>query len=35
MLANDEDATNIYPRRWFANTEWTVPDIFSENWISL
>ena len=35
MLANDEDATNIYPHRWFANTEWTVPDIFPENWISL
>ena len=35
MLANDEDATNIYPRRWFANTEWTVPDIFPDGWICL
>ena len=35
MLADDKDATNIYPRRWFANTEWTVPDIFPDDWISL
>lgn len=35
MLANDEDATNIYPRRWFANKAWTVPDIFPDDWIAL
>lgn len=35
MLANDERATNIYPRRWFANPTWTVPDIFPDDWIAL
>lgn len=35
MLANDEGATNIYPRRWFANPTWTVPDIFPDDWIAL
>ena len=35
MLADDKDATNIYPRRWFANTAWTIPYIFPDDWISL
>lgn len=35
MLADNNDAINIYPRQWFANPAWTVPDIFPSNWLSL
>ena len=35
MLATDDNATNIYPRQWFANPTWTVPDIFPDDWITL
>lgn len=35
MLAESEEHLCIYPKHWFANPQWTVPDIFPSHWISL
>ena len=35
MLADNAHHLCIYPKQWFANPEWTVPDIFPSHWIAL
>lgn len=35
LLTDHEKHLCIYPKRWFANPEWTVPDIFPSHWIAL
>lgn len=35
QLAADGSGMKIYPRRWFRNPAWSVPSIFSEEWIGL
>ena len=35
FLSRQADCINIYPRRWFANAEWTTPNIFPKEWITM
>lgn len=35
MLADHADHLCIYPKHWYANPEWTVPNIFPSHWIAL
>lgn len=35
MLADHTDHLCIYPKHWFTNPEWTVPNIFPAHWIAI
>ena len=35
ILADHAEHLCIYPKRWFANPQWTAPDIFPSHWTAL
>lgn len=35
MLTDHAEHLCIYPKHWFANPQWTTPDIFPPHWIAL
>lgn len=34
-LAPQDGARNFYPAQWYANTQWTAPDIFPDEWVKV
>lgn len=35
FLSRDAKAPVVYPKQWFKNPDWTVPDIFPNHWHSM